>query len=54
MKHKRGFVFFAILALFIFNILSSGISLPTVKAETQNTTNIQFYNYGASQTSLTN
>ncbi len=54
MKHETGIVVFAILALFIFNILSSGISLPIVKAETQNTTNVQFYNFGASQTSLTN
>jgi len=54
MKHESGGVVFAILALLLFNIVSSGFSLESVKADTQNTTSIQFYSIGGGQTSLTN
>jgi outer membrane protein assembly factor BamB len=53
MKHESRTIVFAILALLLFNVLASGVSLRTVKANTQTTT-VQFYNIGAGQTSLTN
>ena len=53
MKHGSRTIVFAILALLLFNVLASGVSLRTVKANTQTTT-VQFYNIGAGQTSLTN
>lgn len=53
MKHESCTIVFAILALLLFNVIASGVSLRTVKANTQTTT-VQFYNIGAGQTSLTN
>ncbi len=53
MKNGCGLVVFVILGLLLFNVLSSGISL-TVRADFLNTITVQFYNIGASQTSLTN
>ncbi len=54
MKHENGVIVFAILALLLFNVLFAGVSIRTVKADTQNTTTVQLLNIGGGQTSLTN
>jgi outer membrane protein assembly factor BamB len=53
MKPKSGIVVFAILALLLVGILASGGFLRTVKADAQNTLNVQLYNIADGKSSLT-
>ena len=54
MKHEKGIIVSAVLALLLFNAIASGVCLRTANADTQNTTTVQFNNIAGGLASLTN
>ena len=53
MKRKGNIIVFVVLALLLISVISSEVSLQTVKGDPQTTLTVQLFNIGDGQTSLT-